>query len=77
MKREDEAIANIIRMRREQGRLRKAGNLELLNYKSRIIDLIETFVSKQPTHNVTAFLVVSLAEVAETQLVLMKERHNE
>ena len=77
MKREDEAIANIIRMRREQGRLRKAGNLELLNYKSRIIDLIETFVSKQPTHNVTAFLVVSLAEVAETQLVLMKERHDE
>ena len=77
MKREDEAIANIIRMRREQGRLRKAGNLELLNYKSRIIDLIETFVSKQPTHNVTASLVVSLAEVAETQLVLMKERHDE
>ena len=74
MKREDEAIAHIIRMRQEQGRLRKTGNTELLNYKSRVIDLIETFLTKQPPHRVTASLVVSLAEVAETQLVEMKER---
>lgn len=77
MKREDQAIANIIRMRREQARLRKAGNTELLNYKSRVIDLVETFLNKQTTHHVTAFLVVSLAEVAETQLVIVRERDYE
>lgn len=69
MKREDEAIANIIRLRREQAKQRKSGNSELLNYKSRIIDLVETFLTKQPCHRCTGLAIVLLAEVAETLLV--------
>ena len=69
MKREDEAIENIIRLRREQAKQRKSGNSELLNYKSRIIDLVETFLTKQPCHRCTGLAIVLLAEVAETLLV--------
>lgn len=69
MKREDEAIANIIRLRREQAKQRKSGNSELLNYKSRVIDLVETFLTKQPCHRCTGLAIVLLAEVAETLLV--------
>ena len=69
MKREDRAIANIIRLRREQAKLRKKGSDELINYKSRVVDLAETFFSKQPSHPVTAFMMVQLAEIAECQLV--------
>ena len=43
MKQEDEAIANVLRIKRDQERLRKESKSELINYKSRIIDLIESF----------------------------------
>lgn len=69
MKREDQAIANIIRLRREQAKLRKKGSDELINYKSRVVDLAETFLTKQPSHRVTAYMMVQLAEIAECQLV--------
>ena len=77
MKREDEAIANVIRLRREQAKQRKSGNTELLNYKSRIIDLVETFLTKQPCHRCTGLTIVLLAEVAETLLVGLGEGGDE
>ena len=68
-----QAIANVIRLRREQAKQRKSGNTELLNYKSRIIDLVETFLTKQPCHRCTGLTIVLLAEVAETLLVGLGE----
>ena len=61
MKQEDEAIANVLRIKRDQERLRKESKSELINYKSRIIDLIESFVTKQPYHPVIATIIISLA----------------
>ena len=69
MKQEDEAIANVLRIKRDQERLRKESKSELINYKSRIIDLIESFVTKQPSHPVIATIIISLAEIVQKLLV--------
>ena len=69
MKQEDEAIANVLRIKRDQERLRKDSKSELINYKSRIIDLIESFVTKQPSHPVMATIIISLAEIVQKLLV--------
>ena len=69
MKQEDEAIANVLRIKRDQERLRKDSKSELINYKSRIIDLIESFVTKQPSHPVIATIIISLAEIVQKLLV--------
>ena len=68
MKQEDEAIANVLRIKRDQERLRKDSKSELINYKSRIIDLIESFVTKQPSHPVMATIIISLAEIVQKLL---------
>ena len=69
MKQEDEAIANVLRIKRDQERLRKDSKSELINCKSRIIDLIESFVTKQPSHPVMATIIISLAEIVQKLLV--------
>ena len=69
MKQEDEAIANVLRIKRDQERLRKDSKSELINYKSRIIDLIESFVTEQPSHPVMATIIISLAEIVQKLLV--------
>lgn len=69
MKQEDMAIANILRIKRDQERMKKESKTELINFKSRIIDLIETFVSKQPNHTAIGIVIVSLAEISQNLLV--------
>lgn len=71
MKQEDMAIANILRIKRDQERLKKESKTELINFKSRIIDLIETFVSKQPNHTAIGIVIVSLAEISQNLLVCL------
>lgn len=69
MKQEDLAIAKILRIKKDQERLRKENMTELLNFKSRVIDLIETFVTKQPVHAAIATIVTSLVEISQNLLV--------
>ena len=69
MKQEDLAIAKILRIKKDQERLRKENMTELLNFKSRVIDLIETFVTKQPIHAAIATIVTSLVEISQNLLV--------
>lgn len=69
MNREDEAIANIIRLKQSQAKLRKASAIELVTYKSRVIDLVEVFVTRHPQHELVSDFTVALAEIGTTLLV--------
>lgn len=69
MKQEDMAIAKILRIKRDQERLRRENKTELINFKSRVIDLIETFVTKQPQHHVMGIVITLLAEICQNLLV--------
>ena len=69
MNREDEAIANIIRLKQSQAKLRKASAIELVTYKSRVIDLVEVFVTRHHQHELVSDFTVALAEIGTTLLV--------
>ena len=69
MKQEDLAIAKILRIKRDQEKLQNENKMELVNFKSRVVDLIETLVTKQPTHRTLAVILVSLAEICQNLLV--------
>ena len=70
IKLDDRAIAKVLRARRDQAKLRKATALELATFKSRIIDLVESFVLKHPNHALISNFTVSLADICQNALVL-------
>lgn len=69
MKLDDQAIAKVLRTRQDQAKQHKATLLELATFKSRIIDLVESFVTNHPTHALISNFTVSLAEICQNALV--------
>ena len=69
MKLDDQAIAKVLRTRQDQAKQHKATLLELATFKSRIIDLVESFVANHPTHALISNFTVSLAEICQNALV--------
>ena len=63
MKKEDEGIARVLRLKREEERQRKEDKRELLHYKNRILSLLTALVQNKHDSAVIFPLVTELVDV--------------
>lgn len=68
MKSTDREIAEILRKKRDESKEVRESEQERVAYKSRIFDLIEAFINKQPVHRLHIQLIESLTELCQTKL---------
>lgn len=63
MKQEDEGIARVLRLKREEERQRKEDKRELLHYKNRILSLLTALAQNKQDSAVIFPLVTELVDV--------------
>ena len=63
MKQEDEGIARVLRLKKEQERQRKEDKRELVTYKNRVLNLVSALVQNKHQSGVAIPLFVALADV--------------
>ena len=62
-KREDEGIARVLRLKKEEERQRKEDKRELIAYKNRVLSLVNALVLNKNQSAVAIPLIVALADV--------------
>lgn len=75
MKQEDEGIARVLRLKKEQERQRKEDKRELVNYKNRVLNLVSALMQNKQQSGVAIPLIVALADVNQNTDVRARASH--
>lgn len=63
MKQEDEGIARVLRLKKEEERQRKEDKRELINYKNRVLNLAAVLMQNKNQNGIIIPMIVALADV--------------